>query len=78
MLPGRTVCGGQRLARIELKLVASMFLLGFDFSLVDQLGIPQTSSSSNAVPRPNWNDILQCRPERPCYLKYSRRACVVL
>jgi len=73
---GRSVCGGQRLAKIELKLIASMFLLGFDFSVVDQSGNPQTSSS--AIPRPNWNDTLLYRPERPCYLKYSRRGCVAL
>ena len=76
---GKNICAGQRLARIELKLVASMFLLGFDFSIVDHFGKARNSKTTNSMPRPNWNDTLQCRlPSGSCYLKYERREGIVL
>lgn len=76
---GTSICAGQRLAKIELKLIASMFLLGFDFSIVDHSGKPRNASTANSIPRPNWNDTLLCRPpEGSCYLKYERRAGVSL
>lgn len=58
---------GQRLARLQLKLVTAMLLLKFDFSLVDVNGrIP------NPLPRPNWNDALTCKPPKgSCYLRLN-------
>ncbi|KII84285.1 hypothetical protein PLICRDRAFT_57687 [Plicaturopsis crispa FD-325 SS-3] len=65
---GNHICQGQRLARLSLKLIASMFLLGFDYEVVDQTGKPP-----NPFPLPDWNDILTCRPMAgSCYLKYER------
>lgn len=76
---GKSICAGQRLARIELKLVASMFLLGFDFSIVDHSGKARNPQTANSIPRPNWNDTIQCRPPAgSCYLKFERREGVVL
>ncbi|KAF8960328.1 cytochrome P450 [Flammula alnicola] len=54
---GKTVCLGTRLAKVELKLLTAMFVLGFRHSVVDKMGEP-----SNPLPVPNWNDILLCRP----------------
>ncbi|KAF8190379.1 cytochrome P450 [Mycena galopus ATCC 62051] len=65
---GKTTCLGTRLAKVELKLTIALFLLGFDHVLVDKSGdVPAI------VPKPNWNDILQCRPaENSCFVKYTR------
>ncbi|EGN92897.1 hypothetical protein SERLA73DRAFT_172564 [Serpula lacrymans var. lacrymans S7.3] len=65
---GKTICLGQRLAKVELKLITSMFLLGFRYDVVDSTG-----KRPEPLPQPNWNDILLCRPAKgSCYLKYER------
>ncbi|KAF8842871.1 cytochrome P450 [Paxillus ammoniavirescens] len=65
---GKTVCLGQRLARLELKLITSMMLLGFRYSIVDSKG-----ARPDPAPQPNWNDILLCRPEKgTCYLTHEK------
>lgn len=65
---GKTICLGTRLAKLELKLVTAMFVLGFRHSAVDKMGKP-----SNPPPAPNWNDILLCRPPIGSFkLKYER------
>ncbi|OCH86812.1 cytochrome P450 [Obba rivulosa] len=65
---GKSVCLGQRLARLELKLVMALFMLGFDAVAVDANG-----RSLSALPRPNWNDSLTCKPPKgSCYLRYER------
>lgn len=56
---GKSMCLGTRLAKVELKLILSMFVLGFDLDIVDKHGKPQ-----DEMPRPNWNDILLCRPPK--------------
>jgi len=67
LLLGKTLCLGSRLAKLELKLITSMFLLGFDHVVVDKMGL------ANPLPRPNWNDTLHCRPVTgSCYIKYER------
>ncbi|KAJ7126062.1 cytochrome P450 [Mycena epipterygia] len=65
---GKTTCLGTRLAKVELKLTTALFLLGFDHVIVDKTGeVPES------LPKPNWNDILLCRPtEGSCYVKYKR------
>ncbi|KAI3613103.1 cytochrome p450 [Moniliophthora roreri] len=64
---GKTICLGQRLAKIELKLITAMFVLGFDHHVVDGYGKP-----ADPLPTPNWNDILLCRPPQAFGLKYER------
>ncbi|KIJ61638.1 hypothetical protein HYDPIDRAFT_96285 [Hydnomerulius pinastri MD-312] len=65
---GKTVCLGQRLARLELKLITSMMLVGFRYSIVDSKG-----ARPDPPPQPNWNDILLCRPEKgSCYLTHEK------
>ncbi|KAF9568692.1 cytochrome P450 [Agrocybe pediades] len=65
---GKTTCLGTRLAKVELKLVTAMFVLGFQHSVVDRHGKP-----ADPLPVPNWNDILLCRPPVGSFkLKYER------
>lgn len=65
---GRTVCLGQRLARVQLKLVTALVVLGFDLAPVDRAGRELAE-----LPRPNWNDALACRPaDGSCFLRYER------
>lgn len=68
LLSGKTTCLGQRLARVELKIVTALFLLGFRHCVVDGSG--KTAQQS---PLPNWNDILLCRPPQGSFrLRYER------
>ncbi|EAU84231.2 hypothetical protein CC1G_08161 [Coprinopsis cinerea okayama7 len=59
---GRTVCVGNRLAKLELKLIVAMYLLSYDHSVVKRSNIKEPVFRG-AVPKPNWNDGLTCRPE---------------
>ncbi|KAJ7634750.1 cytochrome P450 [Roridomyces roridus] len=65
---GNTTCLGTRLAKLELKLTTALFLLGFDWHVVDKTGgVP------DSLPLPNWNDILMCRPPPgSCNISYNR------
>ncbi|KAG6897246.1 hypothetical protein C0992_003136 [Termitomyces sp. T32_za158] len=64
---GKTLCLGTRLAKVELKLITAMFLVGFRYTVVDKHG-------RKTNPVPNWNDILLCRPppDRTGYVCYER------
>ncbi|TFK89028.1 cytochrome P450 [Polyporus arcularius HHB13444] len=66
---GSTTCLGKRLATLELKLITALFVLGFgDFRAVDKLGAPL-----DELPRPNWNDILTCKPPAgSCFVRFER------
>ncbi|TCD63066.1 hypothetical protein EIP91_006022 [Steccherinum ochraceum] len=55
---GTTICLGQRLARLSLKLVTALMLLELDFDLVDR----RTGRLPQPLPQPNWNDALTCKP----------------
>ena len=64
---GKTICLGQRLAKMEMKLLSAVFLLGIDFSVVDKGG-----ELLETLPRPNWNDILGCKPPKDsCFVQYK-------
>ncbi|KAF4611869.1 hypothetical protein D9613_003960 [Agrocybe pediades] len=67
---GRHPCAGMRMAKLEIKLVLSLFLLGYEYTLVDKSGkFPKT------LPRPDRNDDLHSRPlGDPCYLQYRKRS----
>ncbi|KAI0819945.1 cytochrome P450 [Trametes gibbosa] len=68
---GSTVCLGKRLATLEIKLITALFVIGFDeLRAVDAKGSPLA-----ALPRPNWNDILTCKPAAgSCYMRFGRTA----
>jgi len=63
------------LAKAELKLIVSMFVLGFDLGIADKKGDGQREM---ALPQPNWNDILLCRPEKKFWMGFERRKGVQL
>lgn len=69
-MTGKTTCLGTRLAKIELKLLTAMFVLGFRHSVVGPDGQPTLPAD---LPVPNWNDFLLCRPPiGSFYLSYER------
>lgn len=64
---GKTTCLGQRLAKIEMKLLTAVFLFGVNFSAVDKAG-----KVLETLPRPNWNDILGCKPPKDsCFIQFE-------
>lgn len=64
---GRTICLGQRLAKLQLKLITALMLMKMDFVLVDENG-----DQPHILPRPNWNDTLTCKPPKgSCYLRFE-------
>ncbi|KAI0318511.1 cytochrome P450 [Amylostereum chailletii] len=66
---GRVNCLGTRLAKLEIKLITAVLLLDFEFTTVDSEG-----RMADPPPRPNWNDILSCRPSHGSYsFQYARR-----
>lgn len=71
---GKSACLGTRLAKVELKLLLSMFVLGFDLDIVDKNG-----KHMDDLPRPNWNDILLCRPPKGSFhLGFERKDSALL
>jgi sterol 14-demethylase len=61
--PGRHPCAGMRAAKLEMKLLVSLFILSFEYKLVDASG-----NFPNPLPQANRNDIHEvsfanCRAE---------------
>lgn len=66
--PGKTVCLGQRLAKLQLKMITALMVSDFELDLIDKMGC-----TPNPLPRPNWNDALTCKPPPgSCYLRFRR------
>lgn len=72
---GKNICLGTRLAKIELKLIISMFVLGFDLSIVDKKG---NGRGKMPLPQPDWNDILLCKPKQMFWMEFEKREGVQL
>ncbi|KAF8156012.1 cytochrome P450 [Crassisporium funariophilum] len=67
---GRHPCAGMKIAKLEMKLVLAMLLLGYDYELVNGAG-----QYPKSLPEQDRNDIQQARPlGDPCYLKFKRTA----
>lgn len=65
---GRHPCAGMRIAKLEMKLILAMFLVGYEYELVDSRG-----NFPKELPLQDRNDIQQSRPlGDPCYLKFKR------
>ena len=62
---GRHPCPGMRIAKLEIKVVLAMILLGYEYELVDGNG-----DYPKAVPEQNRNDIHQVSP--PLWILGSR------
>ena len=57
---GRHPCTGMKIAKLEIKVVLAMILLGYEYELVDGNG-----NYPKAVPDQNRNDVHQVSPP-PC------------
>ncbi|KAJ7671376.1 cytochrome P450 [Mycena polygramma] len=64
---GRHACAGVKVAKIEMKMVLALFLLGFDYEIVSPTGKLVTD-----VPQIDRNDIHSARPLTPCSIKFNR------
>lgn len=53
-ITGRHVCSGMKIAKLEIKMIVTCMLAGFEFSIVDRSG-----QRPKQLPRPNRNDLLQ-------------------
>ena len=62
---GRHPCAGMRIAKLEIKVVLAMILLGYEYELVDSNG-----NYPKAVPDQNRNDTHQVSP--PLWISGSR------
>jgi len=54
---GRYPCPGMKVAKLEMKLILALFLMRYEFDLVDKDG-----KFPDPLPAPNRNDIHQARP----------------
>ncbi|KAF8879392.1 cytochrome P450 [Infundibulicybe gibba] len=67
---GRHPCSGMKVAKLEMKMVAALFLLAYDYKMVDASGLP-----FKTAPRPDYNNIHQARPcGATPYFQFTRKA----
>ena len=65
---GRHPCTGMKTAKLEIKVILTFMLAGFEFDVVDKFG-----KRPLELPQPNRNAIRQARPlGEPCYLQFKR------
>ncbi|KAF8804683.1 cytochrome P450 [Phlegmacium glaucopus] len=61
-------CAGMRIAKLEVKMLLAIMLLGYEYELVDDNG-----NCPKSIPAQDRNDLARTRPlGDPCYLKYKR------
>lgn len=57
-----------KVAKLEIKMILALFLLGYEYELVDKSG-----RFPKELPKPDRNDIQQARPlGEPCFLKFKK------
>jgi hypothetical protein len=61
MILGRHPCAGMKIAKLEIKLLLAMMLLGYEYELVDGNG-----NYPNEIPRQDRNDLGQVSSAYPC------------
>jgi hypothetical protein len=59
---GRHPCAGMKVAKLEIKMIVAMFVVGYEYDVVDSKG-----RISEKLPVPDYNDIQQVR--NPARLK---------
>ncbi|KIM37023.1 hypothetical protein M413DRAFT_31186 [Hebeloma cylindrosporum] len=65
---GRHPCAGMKIAKLEIKLVLALVLLGYKYDLVNEAG-----KYPDILPEPDRNDLVLGMPlGEPCYLKFER------
>ena len=65
-MTGRHPCAGMKVAKLEIKLILALFLLGYEYELVDKTGnYPET------LPVPDRNNIHHSLPVgEACFFKF--------
>ncbi|KIM37022.1 hypothetical protein M413DRAFT_448749 [Hebeloma cylindrosporum] len=64
---GRHPCAGMKIAKLEMKLVLALMLLGYNYDIVDEAG-----KYPDILPEPDRNDATKAQPlGAPCYLKFE-------
>jgi len=53
-MSGRHPCAGMKIAKLEIKLILTMLLVGYEYTLVDGSG-----NYPKIIPEPDRNDIQQ-------------------
>jgi cytochrome P450 len=53
---GRHPCAGMKFAKLEIKMIVAMFVVGYDCDVVDSKG-----RIAEKLPVPDYNDIQQVR-----------------
>ena len=53
---GRHPCAGMKIAKLEIKMIVAMFVMGYEYDVVDSDG-----RISKRVPVPNYNEQQQVR-----------------
>jgi hypothetical protein len=53
---GRHPCAGMKVAKLEIKMIVALFVVGYDYDVVDSKG-----RISEKLPVPDYNDIQQVR-----------------
>ncbi|KAF9477689.1 cytochrome P450 [Pholiota conissans] len=65
---GRHPCSGMKFAKLEIKMIVSLFLAGYEYELVDAKG-----NYPKQLPIPDINDLQRASPMGdPFFLKYKR------
>lgn len=65
---GRHPCVGMKAAKLEIKMIVAMFVVGYEYDVVDSEG-----RISDRLPVPNYNEQQQARPKgEPYFIKFKR------
>ncbi|KAJ7127667.1 cytochrome P450 [Mycena epipterygia] len=64
---GRHPCAGMKVAKLEMKVVLALFLIGCEYEIVDLEGTPLVE-----VPQIDRNDLHLARPLKSCHIKFRR------
>ncbi|THU83558.1 cytochrome P450 [Dendrothele bispora CBS 962.96] len=65
---GRHRCLASKLARLEIKSIVALFLMTYDYEVVDANG-----NFLQTIPAPDYNDVQLARPkDMECFLRFKR------
>lgn len=65
---GRHPCAGMKVAKLEIKMIVAMFVVGYEYDVVNSKG-----GIAERLPVPNYNDRRKASPKgEPCFIKFKR------
>jgi sterol 14-demethylase len=67
---GRHPCAGMKVAKLEIKMIVAMFVMGYEYDVVDSKG-----RISEKLPVPDYNDIQQVRIPASLICAIADRVC---